>query len=59
MESSRIAGEVLGAGVAWQPDLEPPLGADVEIGARPPAPIDTAADDAELGRSLDELAGPT
>jgi len=59
MESSRIAGEVLGAGVAWQPDLEPPLGADVEIGGRPTAPIDTAADDAELGRSLDELAGPT
>jgi hypothetical protein len=59
MASSRIAGEVLGAGVAWQPDLRPEVGDDDESRARSTAPIDMAADDAELGRSLDELAGPT
>ena len=43
MASSRIAGEVLGGGVAWQPDLVPELGGgDDETGARPAAPIDTA-----------------
>ena len=39
MASSRIAGEVLGGGIAWQPDLDRPSSAtDVEIGARRPRP---------------------
>ena len=62
--SSRIAGEVLGAGMAWRPDEQPEsvdpasVGLD-EFDTGPPVAIDTAADDAELGRSLDELTGPS
>jgi hypothetical protein len=56
--SSRIAGEVLGGGIAWEPTIEPERGDDDEIDTGPTVPIDTA-DDAELGRSLDELTGPT
>ena len=41
------------------PTIEPEPGDDDEIGTRPAVPIDTATDDAELGRSLDELTGPT
>jgi hypothetical protein len=55
--SSLIAGEVLGAGIAWRPDI----GASHEPDTRPagaPA-LEHATDDAELGRSLDELAEPT
>jgi GT2 family glycosyltransferase len=55
--SSLIAGEVLGAGIAWRPDI----GASHEPDTRPtgaPA-LEHIADDAELGRSLDELAEPT
>jgi hypothetical protein len=63
--SSRIAGEVLGAGIAWAPDVTPEAepevgpehsGADaVSAGATEPT---ETVDDAELGRTLDELAGP-
>jgi hypothetical protein len=59
--SSRIAGEVLGAGIAWAPDVEPEVepersGADA-VSAGGTEPTETV-DDAELGRTLDELAGP-
>ena len=67
--SARIAGEVLGSGIAWRPDPEPesdepgsdePGSVTLDVFATgPPLPIDTADDDAELGRSLDELAGPS
>ena len=67
--SARIAGEVLGSGIAWRPDPEPasdepgsdePGSVELDVFATgPPLPIDAADDDAELGRSLDELAGPS
>ena len=62
--SSRIVGEVLGSGMAWRPDdesesTEPGSFGFDELDAGPPVAIDTAAEDAELGRSLDELAGPS
>jgi hypothetical protein len=68
--SSLIAGEVLGAGIAWRPDIgaldEPntrPAGAPAPEPVTEPtartAPTDAPTDDAELGRSLDELAEPT
>ena len=63
--SSRIAGEVLGAGIAWATStsdrraVEPDVvsGSDA-VDTGPTVPSTRAADDAELGRSLDELTGP-